>query len=142
MVMPFGLCNSAAVFERQMETIIRGRIYEPCLVYPDDVILIGCLFQEHWITCGMFDFEAHLKLNLEKCKFFQKEVRYLGHIVSSEGVNTDPEKLKAVREWLTPRDKHNIRILLGLCTCYMWFISSLADSLKPLIRLTEKKEAF
>jgi hypothetical protein len=88
------------------------------------------------------DSEAHLKLNLEKCRFFQKNVWYLDHIVSSEGVNTDTKKLKAVQEWPTPREKHKIRRLLGLCTYYMWFICSLAESVKLLTRLTEKKEAF
>jgi hypothetical protein len=72
----------------------------------------------------------------------QEEVKYLGHIVSSEGISTDPEKLKAVREWPTPKDKHEIRSFLGLCTYYRRFIPGFANIAKPLTKLTEEKQAF
>jgi hypothetical protein len=72
----------------------------------------------------------------------RKEEWYLGHTVSPEGVTTNPEKLKAIQEWLTLRNKHDIKSFLGLCTYYRWFISSFADIAKPLTRLTEEKQAF
>jgi hypothetical protein len=84
---------------------------------------------------------AHLKLNPDKCQLFQEEARYLGHIVSPEGVTIDPEKLKAVREWQTHRNKHELRSSLGLCTFNGWYISGLADTVKLLTRLTEEKQA-
>jgi hypothetical protein len=62
--------------------------------------------------------------------------------VSSEGVTTDPEKLKAMKEWPTLRDKHKLRSFLGLFTYYRQFISVFTDIAKPLTRLTKKKEAF
>jgi hypothetical protein len=83
--------------------------------------------------------EAHLKLNPEKCQLFQKEVRYLGNIVSPERVTTDPEKLEAVKNWPPPTDKHQLRIFLGLCTYYRRFIHGFADVAKPLTRLTDEK---
>jgi hypothetical protein len=89
----------------------------------------------HWFR------EADLKLNPEKSQLFQ-EVRYLGHIVSPEGITTDPEKLKAVREWPTPKNKNEIRSSLGLCTYYRRFISGFADIAKPLTKLTEQKQSF
>jgi hypothetical protein len=58
--------------------------------------------------------EARLKLNPEKCQLLQKEVWYLGHIVSPKGISTDPEKLEVVREWPTLKNKHEIRSFLGL----------------------------
>jgi hypothetical protein len=82
------------------------------------------------------------KLNLQKCQLFQKEVWYLGHIVSPERITTDPEKLTAVWEWPTPKNKHEIRSFLGLCTHYRWFISSFTNTAKLLTKLTEEKEAF
>jgi len=84
-VMPFGLCNAPATFERLMESILRGLTYEACLVYLDDITVIGRTFQQQLDNLQkVFQRlqEAHLKLNPEKCQLFRKEVRYLGHIVS------------------------------------------------------------
>ena len=144
-VMPFGLCNAPATFERLMESVLRGLTYEACLVYLDDVVVISRTFQEQLDNLRkVFQRlrEAHLKLNPEKCHLFQKEVRYLGHIVSPSGVTTDPEKLEAVKSWPRPNDKHQLRSFLGLCTYYRRFISGFADIAKPLTRLTEEKRIF
>jgi hypothetical protein len=121
-VMPFGLCNDLATFERLMETVLRGLTYDSCLVYLDDVIVIGRAFKEHLNLRRVFQRfrEARLKFNPEKCPLLQKEVRYLGHIISPEGISIDPEKLEAVREWPTP----------------------FANIAKPLTKLTEQKQSF
>jgi hypothetical protein len=78
----------------------------------------------------------------EKCQLFQKDVWYLGHIVSPEGISTDPEKLKAVWEWPTPKNKHESRSFLGLCMYYRQFIPGIANIAKPLTKLTEQKQTF
>ncbi|GFX65955.1 retrovirus-related Pol polyprotein from transposon 412 [Trichonephila clavipes] len=101
-VMPFGLCNAPATFERLMETVLKGLTFEACLIYLDDVIIGGRTFEEHLqnirkVLSKLSD--ANLKLNPSKCKFFQKEVNYLGHIISAEGVRTNPEKVSAVKNW-------------------------------------------
>ncbi|GFU76940.1 retrovirus-related Pol polyprotein from transposon 297 [Trichonephila clavipes] len=88
-VMPFGLCNAPATFERLMETVLKGLTFEACLIYLDDVIIGGRTFEEHLqnirkVLSKLSD--ANLKLNPSKCKFFRKEVNYLGHIISAEGV--------------------------------------------------------
>jgi hypothetical protein len=144
-VMPFGLCNATATFQRLMETVLRGLTYDSYLVYLDDVIVIGCTLQEHLFNLRkVFQRfrEARLKLNPEKCQLLQKEVRYFGHIVSPEGITADPEKLKAVRQWPTPRNWHEIRSFLGMCTYYRRFISGFANIAKPLTKLTEQKQSF
>ncbi|GFU49307.1 retrovirus-related Pol polyprotein from transposon 17.6 [Trichonephila clavipes] len=99
-----GLCNAPATFERLMETVLKGLTFEACLIYLDDVIIGGRTFEEHLqnirkVLSKLSD--ANLKLNPSKCKFFQKEVNYLGHIISAEGVRTDPEKVSALKEALT-----------------------------------------
>jgi hypothetical protein len=134
--MPFGLCNAPATFELFMESVLRGLIYDACLVYLHDVIVVGRTFQEQLYNLRkVFQRlrEAHLKLNPEMCQLFQKEVRYLRHIVSPEGLTTDP-----VKNWPSAMDKHQLRRFLGLCTCYRRFIHGFADITKPLTRLTEK----
>ena len=133
------------MFKRLMESVLRGLTYEDCLVCLDDIIVIGCNFQE-WLDSQWKVFqrlrEAHLKLNPEKCQLFQKEVRYLGHIVLPSGVTTDPEKLEAIKSWSRPNDRHQLRSFLGLCTYYRRFISGFADLAKLLTRLTEGKRTF
>jgi hypothetical protein len=94
-VMPFGLCNAPATFERLMESVLRGLTYESCLVYLDDVIVIGRTFHEHLANLRkVFQRfrEARLKFNPEKRQLLQKEVRYLGNIVSPEGITTRKPK--------------------------------------------------
>jgi hypothetical protein len=101
-VMPFGLCNAPAIFERLMEFVLRGLTWKTCLVYLDDVMVVGSTFDEHLKNLeeifGRLR-SAHLQLNVKKCNLFQQEVKFLGHVVSPAGIQTDPDKLEAVREW-------------------------------------------
>jgi hypothetical protein len=126
-----------------MDTVLRGVTYDSCLLYLDDVIVIGLTFPEHLRNLKKVSErlrEARLKLNPDKCHLLQKEVRYLGHILSPDGISTDPEKLKAMQEWATPKNKHEIRSFLGLCTYYRRFISGFTDIAKPLTKLMEEKQ--
>jgi hypothetical protein len=141
-IMLFGFCNAPATFERRMETVLRGLPYDSCHVYLEDVIVTGRTFQVHLLNLRKLFREGHLKLNPRKCKYLQKEVRYLGHTVSSERIITDFEKLKAALELSTPKNKHEIRSFLGLCTSYIRFISGFSDISKPLTRLIEQKQSF
>jgi hypothetical protein len=129
-VMPFGLCNAPATFERLMETVLRGLTYDSYLVYLDDVIVIGRSFHENLTNLRkVFQRfrEVRLKINPEKCHLFQKEVLYLGHIISPEGITTEPEKLEAVREWPTPR----INTKLG----DFWGCAPITDGLFPVSKI-------
>ncbi|GFY07046.1 retrovirus-related Pol polyprotein from transposon 412 [Trichonephila clavipes] len=84
--------------------------------------------------------DANLKLNPSKCKFFQKEVNYLGHIISAEGVRTDPEKVSAVKNWKRPENLRELRSFLGLCTYYRKFVKGFSNIARPLHKLTESKQ--
>ncbi|GFT76149.1 retrovirus-related Pol polyprotein from transposon 412 [Trichonephila clavipes] len=144
-VMPFGLCNAPATFQRLMETVLKGLTFEACLIYLDDVIIGGRTFEEHLqnirkVLSKLRD--ANLKLNPSKCKFFQKEVNYLGHIISAEGVRTDPEKVSAVKNWKRPENLRELRSFLGLCTYYRKFVKGFSNIARPLHKLTESKQKF
>lgn len=144
-VMPFGLCNAPATFERLMERALQGLTWGTCLVYLDDVIVFGKTFEEHCHNLQKV-FErlrsAHLKLNPKKCALFRPEVYYLGHIISREGVRTDPSKIDAVKHWPVPQDKHQLRSFLGLATYYRRFVKDFAKIAKSLHQLTEKGRQF
>lgn len=144
-VMPFGLCNAPATFERLMENVLRGLHWKTCLVYLDDIIVYSNTFEEHIQNLEEVFQKlqmAKLKLNPKKCVFLQREVKYLGHVITGDGIKTDAEKTSTVRNWPVPRDKKELRSFLGLCTYYRRFVRHFADLAKPLHRLTEKDIPF
>ena len=144
-VMPFGLCNAPATFERLMEQILNGLNWRTCLVYLDDIIVTGKTFDEHLDNLREV-FErirnAGMKLSPKKCSLFKKEVKYLGHIVSSSGISTDPEKLETVTNWPIPNNLQELRSFLGLCTYYRRFVANFSDIARALHELTEKGKPF
>lgn len=104
-VMPFGLVNAPSTFERLMENVLNGLQWTECLVYMDDIISYSSTFHEGLRRLANVFRRlraANLKLKPSKCIFFQRQVKFLGHIVSSEGIQTDPEKISAVKDWPTP----------------------------------------
>lgn len=89
--MPFGLINASATFERLMEKVLQRLLFKICLVYLDDVIIFGRNFNEIIKNLKKIFPRLHsvnLKVNPKKCILFAKKVKYLGHLVSSEGVTT------------------------------------------------------
>ncbi len=143
--MPFGLASAPATFQRLMEKVLSKLQYKTCLVYLDDVIVYSSTFEQQLIRLQEVLTrikDAGLKLNPNKCHFFKKSVSYLGHVVSEEGVATDPEKIRAVKEWPTPKNVSELRSFLGLCSYYRKYIQSFSQIAKPLHVLTEKNRFF
>ncbi|GFW81998.1 retrovirus-related Pol polyprotein from transposon 17.6 [Trichonephila clavipes] len=139
-VMPFGLCNAPATFERMMDNLLRHFKWTMCLCYLDDIIVFSETFEDHLIRLRLVQKclqEAGLKLNSKKCLFAAQEVKILGHLVSSNGVRPDPDKIKAVRNFPTPKNIHDIRSFLGLCSYFRRFIKGfcyLAEPLQSLLK--------
>ena len=144
-VLPFGLASAPATFERLMERVLSGLHWEICLVYLDDIIIFSRSFEEHLMrlrTVLSRLRDANLKLSPKKCKLFRREVHFLGHVVSSRGVETDPAKIEAVVAWPRPRNLKEVRSFLGLCSYYRRFVKGFSTIAKPLHQLTEKDHKF
>ncbi|KRY04938.1 Retrovirus-related Pol polyprotein from transposon 17.6, partial [Trichinella patagoniensis] len=142
-VMPFGLCNAPATFQRLMENALRGLTFKGCLLYLDDIIVYGRTEEEHLERLeGVLSRlqSVGLKIKPEKCQLMRQSVRYLGHIVTQHGVSTDPEKTAAVQEWPTPRCVREARQFLGLASYYRRFVRNFAGVANPLHALTKKGE--
>ena len=144
-VMPFGLANAPATFSRLMEMVLRGINWERCLVYLDDIIVFGRNFDQALANLvQVFERlkQAGLRLKPSKCSLFQTSVKFLGHMVSKEGVACDPEKIDCVRDWKTPKCVTEVRSFVGFASYYRRFIPYFAFIAAPLVRLTEKNAKF
>ena len=100
-VMRFGLCNAPATFQRLMDEVLRGLAKKKCLVYLDNVLVMGRTFDEHLSNLRevfMRLVTAGLRLKLTKCKLARHKVEFLGYIVSKGAISADPEKVRAVTE--------------------------------------------
>ncbi|UYV84686.1 hypothetical protein LAZ67_X003094 [Cordylochernes scorpioides] len=144
-VMPFGLCNAPATFERMIDNLLKGLKWPICLCYLDDIIVFSDGFEEHLrrlqlvLNCLK---KAGLCLNSKKCKFGAKTITVLGHEVSENGIRPDQEKIRAVRDFATPRSLKEVRSFLGLSSYYRRFIPNYAHVAQPLNDLLKKDSAF
>ena len=144
-VMPFGLCNAPAVFQRLMDLVLFGIQWERCLVYIDDIVIMGKTFERHLQNLKLVLERlrrAGLKLKPSKCSLFQDKAVYLGHVVTRDGIHTDPEKVNAVSKWPVPTSGRDVQQFLGLVGYYRNYIQNFATIAKPLYQLTERGREF
>lgn len=139
--MPFGLKNAPSTFQRVMDNVLRGVQNESCLVYLDDIIVYSVSLQEH-IERLREIFKrlrtANLKVQLDKSEFLRKEVAYLGHVITPQGVKPNPDKIKAIKSYPIPKTTSEIKAFLGLLGYYRRFIKDFANLTKPLTKCLKK----
>ena len=144
-VMPFGLCNAPATFERLMDRVLQGLRWSRCLVYLDDIISFGGTFDGALSNLTLI-FERlrsyGLQLKSSKCHLFQVSVPFLGHIVGRRGLECDPTKIEDVKLWPVPDCLKSVRQFLGFVGYYRRFIPRFADVATPLVYLTGKDVPF
>ena len=144
-VMPFGLCNAPATFQRLMELVLRGLHWTTCLIYLDDIIIFSKSADEHLHHLqDVFERlrQAKIKIKPKKCQLFQQSVKYLGYVVSAQGIHTDPEKIAVVQNWPQPNNVKQLRQFLGFASYYRKFIHQFAQIATPLYQLIEKSKSW
>lgn len=118
-VVPFGLCNAPTTFEKLLETVLGDLFPEICMVYLDEILETGKIFEEHLINLKTVFSRlriAGLKLRPKDCQLFQKETCHLGHVISADETKTDPDRVRAISTWSVTKDVHERRSSLGLCS--------------------------
>lgn len=143
--MPFGLKNAPSTFARAMSTALAGLQGNQCFVYLDDIIIYASSVEEHSKKLtSVFDRLRTNKLLLQpdKCEFMRKEVAYLGHVISDQGVSPQPNKITAISNYPVPKNQKNIKQFLGLVGYYRRFIENFSKIARPLTKLLRKDQPF
>lgn len=143
--LPMGLKTSPSSFSRLMTIAMSGLNMEKCLIYLDDLIIFGQTMEEH--NRNLIDvFErlrkVNLRLNPEKCNFFKKELIYLGHFISSEGIKPDPKKIECIKNWNVPKNADEVKRFIAFANYYRKHIENFAKICIPLNKLTRKNMKF
>ncbi|PKI73150.1 hypothetical protein CRG98_006461 [Punica granatum] len=137
--MPFGLTNAPSTFMRLMNHVLRAFIGKLVVVYFDDILVYSKSLKDHihHLRC-MLQALRHEELyaNMKKCTFCMDRVVFLGFVISSKGIQVDEEKVKAIKNWPTPKSVTEIRSFHGLASFYRRFVrdfSTLAASLTEVV---------
>ena len=141
--MPFGLTNAPETFQRLMESCLGELHLNWCIIYLDDIIVFSRTPEEHVHRLKSVISKlraAGLKLKPSKCDLFKQQINYLGHVVSKEGVSTDPDKIAAVTQWPQPTTVTEVRSFLGFVSYYRRFIPNFSKVAKPLNQLLQNLE--
>ena len=142
---PMGLTGSPNTFQGLMEHVLTGLTWKTCEPYLDHCIIFSTTPEEH-LSRSRQVFQrfqqANLKINPSKCAFFQTKVQFLGHIVSKDGLQVDPEKINAVLKFPTPTNQTHVKSFLGLASYYRRYVKDFAEIARPLHRASETSSEF
>ena len=144
-VMPFGVTNAPALFKDYMNQIFWPFLDKFFVVFIDDILIYSRTHEEHAehlrIVLGILR-EKQLFAKLSKCDFWMREVQFLGHVISAQGIVVDPAKVKAVIQWECPKSVTEVRSFVGLAGYCKRFIKGFSKIVAPLTHLTRKEQPF
>ena len=144
-VMPFGLKNAPATFQRLMNHVLQEYLYKFAVVYIDDILIYSKTFEEHMEHLEkIFEKlkEAELMIKLKKCKFCESNIEFLGHVVGRDGVKPDPGKIEKIKNLKRPTNLTTLRGVLGLFSYYRKFVKNFTRIAKPMNELLKKDNEF
>ena len=142
--MPFGLMNAPATFQQLMQSCLGNLHLHYCIIYLDDVMVFSKTLGEHLLRLrAVFEKlkQEGLKLKPSKCGLFRQELIYLDHVVSTDGIQTDPKKVEAICMWPVSTNVTEVRSFLGFTNYYQRFIKKYAQVAKPLYILISGENA-
>lgn len=145
LVMSFGLTNAPAAFMDLMNRVCQPFIDRFVIVFIDDILVYSKSEDEHRVHLrAVLEVlrEKKLYAKFSKCEFWLKEIHFLGHVVSREGIKVDPTKIEAVMKWEQPKSPTEIKSFLGLAGYYRRFIKDFSRIAKPMTELTKKGVKF
>ena len=144
-VMPFGVTNAPAIFMDYMNRIFQPYLDQFVVVFIDDILIYSERREEHAehlrVVLGIFR-EHQLYGKLSKCEFWLEEVKFLGHVISAQGIAVDPTKIETVVKWERPQTVSEVRSFLGLAGYYRRFVEGFSKMVSPLTQLTRKDQPF
>ena len=139
--LPFGVSGGPATYQKAIEIVLSGLNYDTCLCYFDDIIVPSKNIDQQCtrLHALLSRFRKHnLRVKASKCKFADPKVLFLGHVVSDQGVHTNPRKIQDVSALQEPKTIEQVRSSLGLAEYYHRFIPNFAAVSQPLVDLTKK----
>ena len=146
--MPFGLSNASSTFERFITRTlqkVQQRHGSVVMAYIDDIVIATETIEDHIERIReVFEClrEAGFKMRAEKCDFMRTETKYLGRVVSAEGIKPDPEAVTKIQEWMSPRNKEELQSFLGFANYYRDFVPFHAAKVQPMQELLKKNQHF
>jgi len=143
--MPFGVTNAPAIFMDYMNRIFRPWLDKFVVVFIDNILIYPKNQEEHAqhlrVVLDVLR-EHQLYGKLSKCKFWLKEVQFLGHVISAQGIVVDPTKVETVMNWERPQTVSEVRSFLGLAGYYRRFVDGFSKLVSPMKQLTRQDQPF
>ncbi|WOH15373.1 hypothetical protein DCAR_0934911 [Daucus carota subsp. sativus] len=145
LVMPFGLTNAPAVFMALMNKVFQPFLDKFVIVFIDDILVYSkskSEHEEHLRTALQILRENQLYAKLSKCEFWLDHVVFLGHVISSKGIEVDPKKIEAIWNWEVPKNVTEVRSFLGMAGYYRRFVEGFSRIAGPMTKLLRKNVPF